>query len=151
MAGNIDLGPVTPPRALPDLPTQVNNNVNISRFSNRTRGIQSLADLLFRLVEKSNFHDCEQEYFPANCVRQLITQSVIERELSKANVDAQNFELEEERALFDLRFQQRLANWINEHAPKTFATAVISGLQPLDLLAYMVTFRSDEIGRASCR
>lgn len=133
----------------PGLATQVTVVVATNGISQSRK--QSL-DRLIESREKSNFHDPEQVYYPKDNTRQLITTTSIEKEFKKSTKAFSFLEDDDEddNKAFYQKFesyhqkhaQEELAGWVSNKAHKTFATAYVSGLRPLDLLAYMVTFRN---------
>lgn len=103
---------------------------------------------LIACFKKSNFHDPEQDYAPLQEVKQLITLSVVQKEihnyeqsrviLTDTNQQAKYEEIDDD-------FKVQLAHWIPRYGYRTFATAVVSGFSSLDLIHFMAECAEDEL------
>lgn len=103
----------------------------------------SLGGALIACLQKSNFHDHEQDYFPVGIVQQLITPEAVEEELKKCHKEICALDDDEWKAHYRYlyQFKDTLVSWIADHAYRTFATAVTSNFSALHLLSFMTEFQ----------
>jgi hypothetical protein len=101
---------------------------------------KSLAEKLLDSFKFSNFHDPPRKYYPANTVKKLITQEVIEEELRKIERNSNESIVK----AYNHVLRQKLATWILRRAQKIFAVCVTLELGALHLISAMTLFQRHE-------
>lgn len=98
---------------------------------------------LFARLKKSNFHDPEQDYIPSKDVKRLITVAIVQKEIQNYDRARRLLtdpdQIEKYNDIGD-DHKNQLAHWIPEHGYRTFAAAVVSGFNSLDLIHFMVQY-----------
>lgn len=103
----------------------------------------TLESKLIACLQKSNFHDPEQEYAPLGHVRDLITPEVVKKAIwnyEKARRSLVDVDDQARYEDIDPEFEKDLIAWIPELGYRTFATAIVSGFSSLDLIHFMGEF-----------
>lgn len=106
-------------------------------FSTRDDG---LGNQIPKHLFASNFDEFDRTFLPEGALTQLITLDTIMSELDRfeEGLHLLNAPIrEKQRAEYSSVFRQRLASWILDEAPRTFATMIHCNLNPLYLLISM--------------
>lgn len=101
----------------------------------------SLRGKLIKMFYTSNFHKPRRKFLPEDQVRTLITKETVLKELRRADYTTTT-SLRVPTSLQVPTPQEVNAGWIAKNAPRTFATVVISRLDPRELSSYMIVLRN---------
>lgn len=119
----------------------MSSRAEISQNEDEFETSGQLGDDIASLFCTSNFDGSDRDYLPEGCLDSLITAKSIKCELDKFTQDLHRLKTEDSRRktreMYTDDFRQELGRWIQNNAPRTFATMVHCGLGPLYLLMSM--------------
>jgi hypothetical protein len=137
------------------LSSTVNGTIGFKRLLKKNRKSSGLADSaekripeptlqskLISCLQKSNFHDPDQEYAPLGLVKSLITSDVVKNEIADYERAIEGLS-DGKKLLYDeldSEFKEELTTWIPENGYRAFATAIVSGFSSLDVIHFLSEF-----------
>lgn len=108
----------------------------------------TLETKLIDCLKKSNFHDPEQDYAPNQDVKNLITPEAVQKEIENYDLARQLLTANHHKAKYEdieKEYRDSLAQWIPEYGYRTFATAVVSGFNSLDLIHFIAEYADEQL------